>query len=319
MNGYIGCAIDLALAERTNGGYNIHRIYTQDLSYAPGGKPIPARRRSGGAYGPPYDPNGINPSMCVAAISEILIEAINFYAAANGAEVYDTIPRTKWLPATPSSFTANIFRYKGSGVSGTADAAAKLGFGRKKPFNELRKYDVVNFERKYRSGKWGGHAAFFINYITPDGPTSEFSADVIGFRYFSIQGRGRPDAGFGYRNAYFWYEARDGAPERSFCPSPRGPEDDCRLISPIIRADGSILQNQRSFNTGEITSPILWKETVPAQYQKLLEATSRDRGIRRTARRRGVSPESLARAALNTPLRDDDFDLNLFEDGSAEE
>ena len=86
----------------------------------------------------------------------------------------------------------------------------------------------------------------FLAYIDQNGAlASSYNPGVIGFKYFSAQGRGKPDAGFAYRYAYFGNK----------CPAgqPLGPRD-CG----IIRS-----QNTRLLSGGTLWKPGEWT-TIPA-------------------------------------------------------
>jgi len=80
FNTYILRSIQEVVEPRKGGGYDLHESFTQDLQYGEG------RIR---ASSPPK-------TMCVAAIVEIMVEAINLYASENGDTVYDKIPLTSW-------------------------------------------------------------------------------------------------------------------------------------------------------------------------------------------------------------------------------
>jgi hypothetical protein len=97
--------------------------------------------------------------------------------------------------------------------------------------------DFINFNRINRSG----HAVVFISFIGKNlQPTEVYSADVVGFRYFSAQGKNRPDAGFGFRNAFF----------NPYCPpSSAIQQRDCG----VIKSNNSAL-----LNSGSMHSPDAW-------------------------------------------------------------
>ena len=265
FNGYIACAVRMLGEERTGGGYNIRRAFSRDVPYGPDDEVIRATRKSGVVngrdYGPAYDPSAVNPSMCVAGVSEVLIEAINFYAAANGPEIYEKAPSRLWNGGAMNSLRANIFEFEGAGSNGSAHAMKRFGMGREKLFSELNPYDLVKFSRTTGSG----HSVIFIEYIDRTGRTSEYSEDVIGFRYFSVQGQGRPDGGFGYRDAYF----------HGKCPSPRGRNDDCNVIFAFYpnKQDPIDRQKQNFLNTGEVFAPSRWEiqEALDLQIATFLE------------------------------------------------
>jgi hypothetical protein len=224
FNDYILRSIAEVVSQRKNGGYDLHQSFTQDLRY--GNAIVKASKPS--------------LTMCVAAIEEIIIEAINLYAKENGPDVFDKIPVTSWSKGHLAGLRANIFTYKGTGSRGTGHALDRFGVGKELPFSELKAGDFVNFNRANGTG----HAVVFLGYLDK---TSEiqnvYSDDIVGFRYFSAQGKGRPDAGLGYRNAYF----------SGLCPasSPiKGFTRDCDLI----RASNRVL-----LNSGRMYAPAEWK------------------------------------------------------------
>jgi hypothetical protein len=131
-------------------------------------------------------------------------------------------------------------------------------------------------------------------------PRDAWSSDVTGFRYFSAQGKNRPDGGFSYRNAWF----------DQHCPQPKGRDDDCKVIKAFTRnADGSLKQNFTLLNTGELWLPSRW-DTEGAQ-RRIAESVTRgfmhDQGLTR-----GVA-EDRARVELERELEPN---YAKYEDGT---
>ncbi len=223
FNEYLLKSVDKIYNERKRGGYSLGAAYSQDLSYGPGlvlatpdrdADPPQARRRT----------------MCVAAMAEIIIEAINLYAQENGDDaVYDSLPASTWNRSNLQSLKPylfmqqderDVFGYRAGDVPsakvkskndpnrletvyalsrGSGHALSLFGVGEELPFSKLKPGDFVNFNRTKT-----GHAAMFVSYIDKDNRyTTTYSDSVIGFKYFSAQGKGKPDAGFEYRDAYF--------------------------------------------------------------------------------------------------------------------
>jgi hypothetical protein len=113
-----------------------------------------------------------------------------------------------------------------------------LGLGKEKSFAELKAYDFVNLNRTSGSG----HSVVFISYLDKDSKeTPTYSPNVIGFHYFSAQGKGKADAGFSDRYAYF-----DGKCPNDKINVPR----DCGLIRS---------NNKALLDGGELWSPASWK------------------------------------------------------------
>jgi len=83
---------------------------------------------------------------------------------------------------------------------GAADAFVSYAIGERVQFKDLTPGSFLNLNRNNRTG----HAVIFLNYLDKDGnELQKFSPQVAGFRYFSSQGKGAPDGGFGYRWAFF--------------------------------------------------------------------------------------------------------------------
>lgn len=221
FNGYIMRAVEKIASERAKGGYDIGAYFTQDLKY--GAEVIPARRPT--------------TTMCVAAVMEIMIEALNIYGGEGDAEVFEKIPVRSWKNGSVNTLRANIFMYAGTGSAGTGHTLERFGIGEELSFSELMPGDFLNFNRVSGSG----HAAVFGGYLAGDSTvTLQYSNSVIGFRYFSAQGKGKLDAGFAYRNAYF-----DGS-----CPATAGAVPrDCG----IIRSS-----NRKLLNAGRMFMPEDW-------------------------------------------------------------
>lgn len=209
-------------------GYDIGSYFTHNLNYGPDKGVIRSNH-------PPK-------TMCVAAVGEVIIEALNiYYAATSDGAPFQALPHTSWNNSRPTDIRPYIFMHDGTGSSGTASALAKFSMGAELPFEELLPGDFINFDRASGSG----HAVVFLGFIDADGEIQQnYSGQVVGFKYFSAQGKGKPDAGLGFRWAYF-----DG-----FCPPPSADRPrDCGIIKTT---------NQKSFNAGYIFDPSDWKLTT---------------------------------------------------------
>ncbi len=290
---YILKAVEKLDAERRNGGYNRHKAYTQDIKYG-NECCIPASR-------PKVSLNGPNPTMCVAAVAEVIVEALNFYGKETGDWSFlKRLPISSWKSGSTTGIKANIFMFQGSGSLGTAYALQKLGIGQHKPFSELIAGDFVNLNRTTKSG----HAVVFMGFLKADtsGVQAEFPSNkTVGFRYFSAQGQNRPDGGFGYRNAYF-----SGA-----CPTPRGRDDDCNVIKAYsLGSDGKIKQNQILLNSGEMFSPAHWKieEAMALLEQRITRGIEEGTGLTR-----GAGLEEAVRTVLDRELSED---VSRYVDGT---
>lgn len=233
FNGYILKAVEHLNKNHARGGYNIKEAFTHNIDY--GGK---------GTV------KATNPeqSMCVAAVSEVIIYATKIYSAEkNDNSVFEKIPVTAWTKGNPTSLRANIFMFAGTGSKGTGHTLKEYKLGEELRFRDLKPGDFINFNRTNGSG----HSVVFLGYLRPNNTlTSTYSDDVVGFKYFSSQGSGRPDAGFGYRNAFFG----------GVCPSNSPVPRDCN----IIRSNSRVL-----LNAGRMWDPPQWRYLEAVKERKL--------------------------------------------------
>jgi hypothetical protein len=205
FNDQILAAVSTINSDWSGRGYDINSYFTHDLSYGPHCC-IPA--------------NHAPLTMCVAAAVEVIVTALNaWYAKTNDRKPFDKIPLRSWRGGSKRDIRAHIFMYDGLGSNGTAHALERFGIGQQCLFSELQPGDFINFNR----GNGTGHACVFLAFLDASGnDVSSFGSNVVGFRYFSAQGKGLPDAGFGYRWAFF-----DG-----HCPPslPAGKRRDCGVL-----------------------------------------------------------------------------------------
>jgi len=219
FNDYVLAAVrSLEQSQYAHKGYDPHAAFTHDLAYADQccvtHTPAPPR--------PPLVPL----TMCVAAVEEVILTALQTYYAENPSArlaALQKAPLGLWDKGTPHSLKANLFIYDGTGSRGTGDTLERFGMGKEKHFSDLKAGDFINLNRRH-----SGHAVVFLAYLdATDTETNTYSPSVIGFKYFSSQGQGKPPpaSGLGYRWAYF---------EDHACPV-RGPTDqnrprDCGII-----------------------------------------------------------------------------------------
>jgi hypothetical protein len=206
-------------------GYSPGTAYTHDLDYAQ-----PREIKAG-----PYAPA----TMCVGAVSEILIVALSIYARDTGdTSVFFRLPATTWITGNQKNLRPYIFMYEGVESNGTADALAQFGLGEHRPFPALVPGDFINFNRENGSG----HAVVFLGFLNASGETLRAydPAKVVGFTYFSAQGKNSADAGLGYRYAFF-----------GTCPAwhVREKRRDCNIIPS---------NDPRVLNTGYMLHPKHW-------------------------------------------------------------
>jgi hypothetical protein len=286
---YILKAVDMLNRDRRPGGYDMNKRFTQDLHYGSyccvkASRPLKPK--------PPY------PTMCVAAVVETMIEALNLYGKSTGDTSFvEKFPPSRLDGDTRTALIPNVFRYSESDSPGTGYALDLLGLGRELPFEQLQPGDFITFSRSTGSG----HAVVFIGFLTssPGIPVDRFSGQVVGFKYFSAQGMGRPDGGFGYRNAYF----------AGKCPNPRGKDDDCNIIGLMIKPDGSVVQSRSLFNSGEMFAPPSWDVEGALTRQR----TRISRGFEDQGLTRGFGLEEAIQFQLTRKLKPDP---SMFEDGT---
>lgn len=185
FNEYVLRSVEMIARDRAGLGYNINSYFTRDLNYGRKQKAIRANH-------PPL-------TMCVAAVSEVIIEALNIYAEETGDYTpFQKLPASSWNGGSVTDIRPYMFMYDSVKSSGTADALTKFGIGRRVPFEELLPGDFINLNRASGSG----HATVFLGFININyGDETTYSNHVVGFKYFSSQGK--PNPGFGYRWAFF--------------------------------------------------------------------------------------------------------------------
>ena len=180
-------------------------------------------------------------TMCVAAVMEILLTAMQIYAKETGdPTIFDFLPMKSYDSLSSPNIRAHLWVNFDINARGSADAARHFGMGMTVPFKELTPGSVLNLNRT--SGT--GHAVVFLAFLDGSGnELTSWSQDVIGFKYFSSQGS--YDAGAGgldYRWAIF---DQYGSP---VMPGKR----DLHVIES---------EDQLYLNTGIIYDPSLWLAT----------------------------------------------------------
>jgi len=263
FNAYILKAIAELYPKYKLGGYDMSKVYTHDIQY--GANVIPKTSPKPAAA----------PSMCVAAMAEVIATALNIYQREHplahplkpgeSIPVDDVIDRIKVENFTRSSrltLRGNIFMLADTGSLGTASTLARFGLGKELPFSELKAGDFVNLNRSNKTG----HAVAFLGYLDKDGnDVATYGPSVKGFKYFSDQGHGKPDAGLGYRWAFFG----------PVCPAlPSGKVRDCKVIFSTT--------HPALLNTGRMLDPHLWT------YEKAV-ASLRETSSRSIAESQGIS------------------------------
>ncbi len=220
---------DLA-ANRGGLGYDLNSYYVEDLAY--GDETLKGK--------------GSPKTMCVGAVAEVMVRAIERWSARNDDPVaFEKLPASVWRRGSVQSLRPWIYvwelektipAYNRKYGSGTHNAIVLFGLGKGVKFEDAQPGDFINFNRT--SG--GGHAVVFLEFLKKDFESaSAFGPDVVGFKYFSSQSSGTP--GLSYRYAYF-----DG-----YCPDRKaGFLRDCGLL----KSDKSSL-----FSAARLYAPRHWR------------------------------------------------------------
>ncbi len=216
-------------------GYDINSVLTYDIEYGPHGT-IPQ--------------TGVtDKTMCVAAVMEIILVAMQLYEQDTGdSTVWDFLPMRSYRYLGAGDLKAHLWvNYGDIDSGGSGDALRHFGMGMNVPFEHLVPGSVVNVNRTTGSG----HAVVFLAFLDADGteydtyPDSTSGIEIIGFKYFSSQGGSAPGAGgMDYRWAIF---------EMHGCPTMPGPRD-CNIYYDTT---------QYLLNCGVIYHPSHWR---PAYY-----------------------------------------------------
>ena len=212
-------------------------------------------------------------TMCVAAVMEIILVAMELYAADTGDDtVWDYLPMRSYQYLGAYDIKAYLWvNYGDIDSGGSADALRHFGMGMNVPFERLVPGSVLNLNRTTGTG----HAVVFLAYIDEVGNEYEtWSEDIIGFKYYSSQGG--YDVGSGgmdYRYAIF---AEYGCPTMPYLR-------DCNI---------SYDEVQYLLNCGVIYHPSQWR---PAYYTQLARK-----------KRGGTAPVSTFDAAYFNPRTTDD-------------
>ena len=260
FNKYILEAVQNLAEDRAGLGYDIHSKYTQNLSYDDA-----SIRSTGGTK-----------TMCVAAMVEVIVEAMALYDQEKPQdEIFGKIPTNSWTRGNRKSLLGHIFMFRGFSSRGTAHALAKFQLGEELTFESLKPGDFINLNRSH-----SGHAVIFLSYLKSDyNEVQEYDREVVGFKYFSAQGKNSDDAGFGYRYAYF----------QNKCPTKK---DGFRRDCGVIRSS-----NKKLLNTGRMFHPDEWNyrqavnDLLEARADQLMDGDNPTRSIALTVASAELSTE----------------------------
>lgn len=228
MNAYVLKAVQHLLDNYAGRGYNRQKAFTHDVAF----HNLGVLRPTGGGQ-----------TMCVAAMLEVLIKAIDIYAAETGdLSPYRFLPFESWSKLKPGTFRSSLWVNPKEKSDGSGDAFVNFGMGERVKFRDLEPGGFININRTTRTG----HAVVFIAFIDKAGKElPRYGEEVVGFKYFSAQGRAlKGQGGFGYRYAFF---SKHGCPE---VPVKR----DCNVI---FSDKPSLL------NVGQLFMPAHWKRVSP--------------------------------------------------------
>jgi hypothetical protein len=234
FNSYIVQAVNLVAAHYTAEGYG-QSAYTHKLKYGP--------------YEIPAGPKAPQ-TMCVAAVAEVIITALNLYMEESrdyGPATYLTADG--WSRLRPADIKAHIWVDRHLQSYGTADALSTFGVGHHLPFTQLTPGSFVNLNRT----NGGGHAVVFMAYIDNQGrELPAYSDEVAGLKYFSSQGRsGAPGSGFGFKYGFF------NVAGKPYCPKLGGGKRvDCGIIYSF---------SQHLLNSGYMLVPRAWDKAYRDQ------------------------------------------------------
>jgi hypothetical protein len=180
-------------------------------------------------------------TMCVAAVMEVLLTAMQIYAEEKKApSVFDFLPIKSYQSLSSSCIRAHLWVNHTINARGSADAARHFGMGMTVPFKELTPGSLINLNRTNGTG----HAVVFLAFIDVKGKElATWSPAVVGFKYFSSQGGYEAGSGgLDYRYAVF---DQHGAPAMPY-----------KADLHVIDSD-----DQLYLNTGIVYDPSLWLPT----------------------------------------------------------
>lgn len=226
-------------------GYNLSSYFTRDMDYGneQGAIKATAPLRARDEDGNFIEPTATHKTMCNAAVTETIVEAINSYARAHpGWSPAGVIPVVSWNKKgfallKSHMFTEDLTDYPPLGPlkkkakeegkkfeipsglleeirelhseKGMAYALEKFRIGRRVDFKDAKPGDIVTFDRTDDSlsgPKYSGHSVVFLGFVNrKQNVVDRYDAgDVIGFKYFSSQGGGaKGTGGLSERWAYF--------------------------------------------------------------------------------------------------------------------
>ncbi len=178
-------------------------------------------------------------TMCVAAVMEIILIAMQLYAAETGdSSVYAYLPESSFESLSPGALRAHLWVNFDINAEGSGHALRHFGMGMTVPFESLEPGSFINLNRTTGTG----HAVVFLAFIDIDGAEyATWNDRVVGFKYYSSQG-GYDTGGMDYRYAVF---SEHGSPPMPYL----------RDLNVIYSTD------QLYLNTGVLYHPDYWLPT----------------------------------------------------------
>ncbi|MBN2695677.1 thrombospondin type 3 repeat-containing protein [bacterium] len=144
-----------------------------------------------------------NRTMCVAAVWEIMLTAMELYIEDTGDySVYNYLTLSSWKTQSQPNIKGHIW-VNHSYSHGSADAVSNFGMGEHRMFWELTPGSLLGITRSTGTG----HAVVFVAFIDKWGFEYDIydeSREIIGFKYYSSQGGyDEGNGGMDYRYAIF--------------------------------------------------------------------------------------------------------------------
>ncbi|MBN2695085.1 N-acetylmuramoyl-L-alanine amidase [bacterium] len=264
FNEYILKAVTYLKANYGLLGYDINSVLTHDIQY--------------GSYGT-ISQTGVNQkTMCVAAVLEVMLTAMNIYKDETGdTAVFDFLPKRSWERLGSNDIKAHIWVNHSLGSWGSADALVNFGMGEAFRFEDLKPGSMLNLNRTRT-----GHAVIFLSFLDLNGNEHDvYPTDgtiIVGFKYFSSQGGSAKGAGgFDYRYAIFSkYQTS------TFCNAHRGVCDSTNTPKmPGKRDTGVIYSTNRQYlNTGMMLHPNYWQKVRANFTPQIVDESPSKEGFR---------------------------------------
>jgi hypothetical protein len=224
FNAYVLKAVDVLYRDYRQRGYGAAAL-THDIEY--------------GSLGTIFKTDPTGKTMCVAAVMEVILTAMQIYAEETGDQsVWYHLPITSWKTLHGKNIKAHLWANAELLSYGAADALRHFGMGQNIPFDRLKPGSFVGLNRTNGSG----HAVVFLSYVDGTGKELEvYGPTVVGFKYFSSQGSATT-GGLDYRYGIFSEFGQPGMP---------------------YKRDTGILDSasQVYLNTGMMWHPFEWQDT----------------------------------------------------------